>query len=78
MTKELLDAARLSADVQNAGLRRIAVHYLDIEWDDLLEGANHVDLFFAYGRTWRTAHATPLRRLIERNGTRLRVILPDP
>ncbi len=77
LTKELLDAARLSADVQNAGLRRIAGHYLDVEWDDLLEGANHVDLFFAYGRTWRTAHATPLRQLIERNGTRLRVILPD-
>ena len=77
LTKELLDAARLSADVRNAGLRRIVGHYLDVEWDDLLEGANHVDLFFAYGRTWRTAHATPLRRLIERNGTRLRVILPD-
>jgi len=77
LTKELLDAARLSADVQNAGLRRIAGHYLDVEWDDLLESASHVDLFFAYGRTWRTAHATPLRQLIERNGTRLRVILPD-
>jgi hypothetical protein len=42
-----------------------------------LESANHVDLFFAYGRTWRTTHATPLRQLIERNGTRLRVVLPD-
>jgi hypothetical protein len=77
LTKELLDAARLSAEVQNAGLRRIAGHYLDVEWDNLLESASHVDLFFAYGRTWRTAHATPLRRLIERDGTRLRVILPD-
>lgn len=77
LTKELLDAAKLSADIQNAGLRGVATHYLDVEWDELLDGANHVDVFFAYGRTWRTAHATSLRRLIERNGTRLRVVLPD-
>jgi hypothetical protein len=77
LTSELLDAAQLSADVTNAGLRRITSHYLDIEWDDLLDGATHVDLFFAYARTWRGAHATPLRGLAQRNGARLRVVVPD-
>jgi hypothetical protein len=77
LTGELLDAAKLSADVTNAGLRRIASHYLDVEWDDLLDGATHVDLFFAYARTWRGAHATPLRSLAQREGARLRVVVPD-
>jgi hypothetical protein len=74
---ELLAAADLSSDIANAGLKRIARRYLDVEWDQLLDGAAHVDLFFAYARTWRATHAMALRRLAERDGTRLRVILPD-
>jgi hypothetical protein len=74
---ELLAVSDLSSDIANTGLKRIARRYLDIEWDELLDGAAHVDLFFAYGRTWRATHATALRRLVEREGTRLRVILPD-
>jgi hypothetical protein len=77
LTRELLSAADLSSDITNAGLKRVARRYLDVEWDKLLEGAAHVDLFFAYGRTWRSTHATPLRHLVERDGTRLRAILPD-
>ena len=77
LTDEVLAAAELSSDITTAGLKRIATHYLDVEWDKLLDGANHVDLFFAYARTWRATHATPLRHLVERDGTRLRVLLPD-
>jgi hypothetical protein len=77
LTDEVLEAAELSSDIRNAGLKRIATHYLDIEWDRFLDGANHVDLFFAYARTWRATHATPLRHFVAREGTRLRVILPD-
>jgi hypothetical protein len=77
LTTELLTAAELSGDITTAGLKRIATHYLDVEWDGLLEGANHVDLFFSYARTWRATHATPLRHLVARDGTRLRVVLPD-
>jgi hypothetical protein len=51
--------------------------YLEVDWDSLLESARHVDLFFAYARTWRTVHATALRRLVEQDGIRLRVVLPD-
>jgi hypothetical protein len=77
LTNELLVAAELSSDITTAGLKRIATRYLDVEWDELIDGANHVDVFFAYARTWRATHATPLRHLVERGGTRLRVILPD-
>jgi hypothetical protein len=77
LTNEVLSAAELSSDITTAGLKRIATHYLDVEWDGLLNEANHVDLFFTYARTWRNTHAAGLRRLVAREGTRLRVILPD-
>jgi hypothetical protein len=77
LTSELLDAARLSADIQNAGLTGVTTNYLDVEWNELLERAREVDVFFAYGQTWRTAHATTLRELIEHKGVQLRVVLPD-
>lgn len=77
LTNEVLSAAELSSDITTAGLKRIATHYLDVEWDGLLSEANHVDLFFAYARTWRNTHAAGLRRLVAREGTRLRIILPD-
>lgn len=77
LTGEVLAAAELSSDITSAGLKRIATHYLNVEWDGLLNEANHVDLFFTYARTWRNTHATGLRRLVARDGTRLRVVLPD-
>ncbi|HSZ14378.1 MAG TPA: hypothetical protein VK790_10135 [Solirubrobacteraceae bacterium] len=77
LTDEVLAAADLSSDITKAGLRRIAMRYLEIEWDALLKEASQVDLFFVYGQTWRNTHATGLRRLVEREGTQLRVILPD-
>jgi hypothetical protein len=43
----------------------------------LLGSATHVDLFFSYARTWRNAYSSELRQLVARDGTRLRVILPD-
>lgn len=76
-TEEVLSAADLSSDITNAGLKRVVMRYLDVEWDRLLTEAGHVDLFFAYAQTWRNAHASGLRRLVARGGTRLRVILPD-
>jgi hypothetical protein len=77
LTDEVLAAASLSTDVTESGLRRVTTRYLEVEWDALLEESAHVDLYFAYGRTWRNTHATALRSLAAREGTRLRVILPD-
>jgi hypothetical protein len=77
LTEEVLAAADLSSDIRNAGLKRVATHYLDVEWDGLLADARHVDLFFTYGQTWRNTHATGLRNLVARDATRLRVVLPD-
>jgi hypothetical protein len=77
LTNEVLSAAELSSEIANAGLTRVTTHYADIDWNDLLNRASHVDLFFAYAATWRAYHDAALRRLVSREGARLRVVLPD-
>jgi hypothetical protein len=77
-TAEVLAAAQLSTEVQNAGIRRVANRYRDLDWDAHLASAQDVDLFFAYAATWRANHATALAQLVRRRSTSLRVVLPDP
>jgi hypothetical protein len=77
LTDDLMAAASLASNINESGLQQVARHYLDADWNGMLASATQVDLFFAYARTWRNAHATALRELVGRGGTRLRVILPD-
>ena len=50
------------------------------DWQAFLKSASRkLDVFFAYGRTWRGRHEVVLRELLERQKElRLRVFLPDP
>ncbi len=77
LTNEVLSAAGLSKAITDAGLTELTTHYAEIDWNGLLNRASHVDLFFAYAATWRAYHDAALRRLVTREGVRLRVILPD-
>jgi hypothetical protein len=77
LTKEILDAVGVSHEVERAGLTRIVDNYLDIDYSAHLACARQVDLFFTYAHTWRATHATDLRALVGRPGTRIRVVLPD-
>jgi hypothetical protein len=77
LTDELLAATGLSKAVTDAGLTYVARHYSEIDWESLLARASHIDLFFAYAGTWRANHEVALRRLVKREGARLRIILPD-
>jgi len=77
LTNEVLSAAGLSKAITEAGLTDLTTHYAEIDWNGLLNRASHVDLFFAYAATWRANHDAALRRLVKREGARLRVILPD-
>lgn len=77
--EEVLATARLSAEVVDAGILRVTDQYLeDVEWADLFDGADKLDIVVAYGRTWRNAHRERLCSVVRRSGTRLRVFLPDP
>ncbi|MEO3939860.1 hypothetical protein V3C41_02110 [Paenarthrobacter nicotinovorans] len=76
---EILDRARLSADIVDAGIMRVTDQYLDeVEWSELFEGVHKIDVVVAYGRTWRNTHEKRLRNVASRPGTRLRFFLPDP
>jgi hypothetical protein len=71
-------AAHLAADVRAAGLRRIGATYLaDLDWESLFTGVHELDIFVAYGRTWRNLHAQHLNRLAATASARIRVFLPD-
>jgi hypothetical protein len=78
-TRELLETNKTAADVQAAGLRRIVTDYLDDpDWDELFRGVRNLDIFVAYGQTWRNLNFRSLRHLADRSNGCIRVYLPDP
>lgn len=78
-TREIMETARLGTDIEAAGLLRIGANYLkDPDWEDLFERVQKLDVFFAYGRTWRNTNHSLLEKLAARQDARIRVFLPDP
>jgi len=75
---EVLAKARISRDVKFAGILQITDSFhRDVQWGDYLKHTSKLDIFFAYGRTWRQTHDEELQRLSQRAGSRIRVVLPD-
>lgn len=76
---EILEKAKLSRDIEASGLLQItdSFHH-DIDWDHLIKTSSKIDIFFAYGNTWRNAHIDALRQAVNKPGNKIRVILPDP
>lgn len=76
--REVLETARTSTDVEAAGLVRIGTNYVDEpDWEALFATVRKLDIFLAYGSTWRNTHLEKLRKLAQ-SGGRIRVYLPDP
>jgi len=76
---ELLAKLRLSDEVRVAGLVGLSASFnADVDWDGLFQGAEKVDFFFAYARTWRNSHYERLQALAADREARVRVVLPDP
>lgn len=77
---EILATSKLGSQVDVFGLSWVGT-WDDVDtgkWDDLFSGASRVDIFFAYGSTWRNTHNGRLRQLAGRSGVTLNVYLPDP
>lgn len=59
--EQRLDAApvvpeRLADDMRTAGLLRLGTTYLaELEWKELFAGVSELDVFVAYGQTWRAS-----------------------
>jgi len=77
--REVLETARTSADIETAGVTRIGTNYLaDPDWAHLFSSVQELDIFVAYGATWRNAHLAQLNQLASQPRGRIRVFLPDP
>lgn len=78
-SREILESARTVADLDQVGLVRIGTSYLqDPDWDQYFSSVRKLDIFMAYGRTWRNNNLDNLRKVARRSGARMRVYLPDP
>jgi hypothetical protein len=77
--QEILEKARISRDISIWGIEKITDSFHeDIDWKSLIQNSNKIDIFFAYGRTWRGTHEFDLKQAAENKDVRFRVVLPDP
>lgn len=78
LMREIFETAGLSRDVEMSGLRRIGMDYTtEPEWQECFSATRKLDLFFAYGRTWRNLNLTRLEALAAIKGAEINVYLPD-
>lgn len=79
LANEIIDKVGISRQILAAGLRKVTPNFhRDIDWPELFKDAHQIDIFFAYGGSWRAAHYEELTEFARRNGARLRIVLPDP
>lgn len=76
---EILAKVQISRDITSAGIIKIAKSFHhDIDWKNYFHTVKELDIFFAYARTWRNTYISELREVAAREGTKIRVLLPDP
>ncbi|WP_143219034.1 hypothetical protein [Actinokineospora bangkokensis] len=77
--REMLDTVQYAADLEDSGVVRVGTDYLrEPDWNDLFRSVTEIDIFFAYGSTWRNNHHSKLVDFLGGKNSRLRVVLPDP
>src|SRR5436305_112072 len=60
--REVLENARIASNIEKAGLTSIGASYIDEpEWENLFNGVRELDVFVAYGQTWRNNQLARLR-----------------
>jgi hypothetical protein len=79
LANEIINKVGISRQILAAGLRKVTPNFhRDIDWPELFKDAHQIDIFFAYGGSWRAAHYEELTAFARRSGARLRIVLPDP
>ncbi len=76
---EVLSKAQISKEITFAGITQItdSFHH-NIDWKTYFHTVNKLDIFFAYGRTWRNTYTEELQKVASREEARIRIVLPDP
>jgi len=75
---ELLTKANISQQISRSGLIHLVHNPHEINWKDYIESSKNIELFFTYGKNWRSTHENELHEFAMRQGTELRVVLPNP
>lgn len=77
--EETLALANMTSELKNAGIEQVSNRYLNgLQWAGMIETAQTLDVFFAYGRTWCNVNTVSLGELTHARNRSLRVLLPDP
>lgn len=75
----VIEETRVAEELRAAGLKVFTKDFWHgIEWVTLFKDSNSLDLFFAHARGWVGAHTPQLQELANRQGARVRVVLPNP
>jgi len=77
---EILAKANMARDLAEAGVDTIVESFKDhrIDWEALFKNACRLDLFVAWGATWRNTQAEQIEKLLSDADAKLRIALPDP
>jgi len=76
--EEIKSILKLHKDLQASGLSRVTRDYMSLDWMELFKKVHRLDIFIAYGRTWRARYTTQLKELALRSDVTIRVVFPDP
>jgi hypothetical protein len=77
---EILAKANMSRDLAEAGIEVATYSFKDkrIDWENLFKSTCRLDIFIAYGHTWRNTQSEHINKLLSDPDAKLRIILPDP
>ena len=77
---EILAKANMARDLAEAGVDTIVESFKDhrIDWEVLFKNACRLDMFVAWGATWRNTQAEQIEKLLSDADAKLRIALPDP
>jgi len=77
--REVLETLNVATDLETAGIQSIGTQWLqDPDWIDLFKDVRELDIFVAYGSTWRNAHLGQLQNIANRNDAHIYIYLADP
>ena len=77
---ELYEKIGMSRDLAIAGVRAAVVGFANpqISFHELFHDSRTLDLWVAYGSTWRNSNLQNFEQMLARENSRVRVILPNP
>lgn len=78
LMNEVLEKVHLSDEVVKAGISQVFANPQKIPWNKLIDDAQSIDAFIAYGRTWYAINAESIRQFVASENRQLNLYLPDP